>query len=179
MKHPQSEPRRNPFKESLPAPDTRELGENTGWEMWDQAMKRSEAQFADTAPMTAPFPLEGGDRRYALTQPSSLPTTRDVMPQARTTTVEAVMLEARKSNRVCPRPMWWEEMYARMPEWGRPGAQLPQAPLSGDSWDRTPALAKRMSFRAHVEWCEEQQCLTQLLDYLKALPQGAWHHMGE
>lgn len=176
---PKPKARINPFGSSVPLPEARELGDLTGWELWDQAMKRSQAQFAETAPLTSLHPPEGVDRRYAPTEPAAILSRPVPARQARSVTLDEVLTEARRRNRVCPRPIWWEELYARLPEWATQGATLPRPPLSGDSWDRTPALAKRMSFRDHVEWCDQERCLPQLLDFLKALPEEAWYRMGE
>jgi hypothetical protein len=182
--NPKSPPKRPNFGETVPGGDVRELGDETGWQEWNQALEQSDRQFAHTAPMTAPAPAELGDPRYAKTRPASLPATRDgpgtgAERKRRPLTSDVVMVEARKNNRVCPRPRRWAELFGLFAQWVDDGADLPSPPLTGDSWARTPALAKRMAFRAQIEWSEKAGCIDKLFDYVKALPEDEWFHMGE
>ena len=181
MATPPKKKRPNVYGDSIPLSDAKELGENTGWALWNEAIEKTHRQFEHTAPQTAPHPPDGGDTRYAPTEPSALSSTREAPanPAPPKVTVEDVMVEARKNNRVCPKPTQWAALFGKFREWAPAGAHLPPPPLSGDSWQRTPPLAKRMAFRAHVEWAEEQQCLTQLLRFLRQLAEGEWQHMGD
>jgi hypothetical protein len=178
---PSPHPPRALFAPTMPA-DIAELGQETGWEMWNQAVEKRDAQFVETSPMTALAPPGGGDRRYAATAPMGLPAAKDGAPPAkpmRTTTFEQVLGEARKANRVSPRPKRWAEGYALFPTWVPSGARLPPPPLGGDAWKRTPALAKRMAFRDHLEWAEDQRCLPEMHAWLQTLEEGDWYHMGD
>jgi hypothetical protein len=171
--------KRSVFHNTLPAGEVKELGEATGWAEWNQALEHTDRQFAPTAPMTAPHPPEGGDRRYAKTEPAALSTERAVTRRLHKITADQVMVEARKNNRVCPKPRRWAALFGQFAQWAPESAEMPSPPLSGDSWHRTPALAKRMAFRDHIEWAERQGCLAQTLEFLKALAEDDWHHMGE
>lgn len=165
---------------TAPAPIARELGHDTGWGLWDDVMRKQEAQYAHTTPLTALFPLEGGDRRYARTLPAALTHTavRPVQPHQRFT-VEEVLAEARKGNRVCPRPTRWQQLFDQYSAWTAPGAALPPPPPLGTAWRQTPSLVKRMLFRDHVEWAHANGCLGQLMVFLLSLPEGHWLHIGD
>jgi hypothetical protein len=175
-------PKRPAFGNTVHGGEARELGESTGWVEWNQALEQSERQFAHTAPMTDVIPPEGGDRRYAKTRPAGLSTSREAAKPSRRKarlTADQAMVEARRNNRVCPRQRRWAELFGQLAQWAPESADLPSPPLTGDAWNRTPALAKRMAFRDHIEWADRHECLDKLMDFLKALPEEEWHHMGD
>ncbi|MBI5276165.1 MAG: hypothetical protein HY854_06865 [Burkholderiales bacterium] len=185
MKGSSPPPRKRPaFGNTVPAGDVKELGDETGWAAWNDALEKSDKQFAPTAPGTSIMP-PGVDRRYAKTEPAALSPLRDGKgppagaAKARALSANEVMVEARKNNRVCPKQRRWAELFGQFPQWVPGSDDLPSPPLTGDSWLRTPALAKRMAFRDHIEWCEKHGCLQQMLAFVKGLPEEEWHHMGD
>jgi hypothetical protein len=122
----------------------RELGENTGWELWTAAVNGQE------------------------------PPVR--LPQC---TFEDVVTEARKGNRMCPRPRRWHELFLGMSLWAQTGAGLPAPPPNGQIWRTSPALAKRMMFRDHLEWAQANGCLPQVMQFMLAMPEEHWYHLGD
>jgi hypothetical protein len=90
--------------------------------------------------------------------------------------VDEVMLEARRNNRVCPKPLIWQRLYDWLPN--KP-AQLPTVPGTRAEWDQLPPLEKRSRLREHVEWAALQGVLQKVHEGLKALAEDRWHHMGE
>ncbi|HVZ46725.1 MAG TPA: hypothetical protein VHA82_23160 [Ramlibacter sp.] len=173
--------RRASLGNSIPGGEAQEMSDETGWVEWNQALEQSDRQFAPTGPMTAPMPPDGIDPRYAKTRPAALSTAKDISQAGRgkRLTAETAMVEARKNNRVCPKPRRWAELFGQMPQWAPEAADLPGAPLTGDAWKRTPALAKRMALRDHIEWAHKNGCLEPMLEFLKSLPEDEWHHMGD
>jgi hypothetical protein len=153
--------KRSMFQNSVPLGDAQELGEATGWAEWNKALEERDRSFAHTAPMTAPHPPDGADRRYAKTEPAGLSAERTAVRRVRKLTADELMVEARKNNRVCPKPRRWAELFAQFGQW------VPDT------------VAKRMAFRDHIEWCEKHDCLPQLLQSLKLLEEDDWHHMGD
>ncbi len=156
----------------LPVPTAIESNSETAWQMWKEARDQHNAGFADTAPTPVAPPTV--DPRYAATEPATLSAAGK--PRVKPPTVDDAMLEARRNNRVCPIPARWQELYQMLPE--RKNNQ-PPPPLVGASWQGTPSISKRMCLREHLEWAESRGGLEPVLVFLKQLPEGEWHHMGD
>jgi hypothetical protein len=90
--------------------------------------------------------------------------------------VDDVLLETRRNNRVCPKPLIWQRLYDWLPN---KSAQLPRVPATRIEWEQVPALEKRSRLREHIEWAAVQGVLPKVHDALKALAEDRWHHMGE
>jgi hypothetical protein len=94
--------------------------------------------------------------------------------------LDQVWAEAQKNRRVCPQPRKWQELYEMLPNKRRLGnGWEPSVPLILAAWWTTPALAKMLRLREHVEWAEKQGCLEAVFNYLAALQENEWHHLGD
>ena len=182
---PPTTPRNARPTDRMPLPEVNEQNSDTAWDLWNMLAARQDVVFANTTPASIPMPLPEGDRRYAVTVPSSLTSTSRVPAPRATATpkgvaVGEVMVEARRNNRVCPQPLAWQRLYEMLPGkiQGQRGWQ-PPPPLTGSAWSSTPSLAKRMCLRDHIEWADTHGCLDAVHDYLKDLPEDQWHHMGQ
>jgi hypothetical protein len=169
----------NPYLQGdpIPEPDAVENDTDTSWAEFADLQATENRRFADTAPASRTM-RDPDDRGYAPTTPAPLQNLR-AMPAApvrRELTVVEVMVEARKNNRVCPKPAKWQQLYEMLP--GRQHSQ-PAPPLVGAAWDDTPSIPKRMCFREHIEWAATHGALQQVYTFMKSLPEGDWHHMGE
>ena len=159
--------------DGIPAPEAVEKNSDTDWALWSDLAARQNASFAPTAPSSLPMPLpetagEGAGKG-------------NVRPAApKSVTLEEVMLEARRNNRVCPLPERWQHLYDMLPDKkrGSRGWQ-PSPPLTGSAWIGTPSLSKRMSLRDHIEWAASHGRLDEVFFYLKQLPEDEWHHMDD
>jgi hypothetical protein len=153
--------------------------------MWSEAAAKHDARFADTAPASAPMKLSARDA-YAKTEPAPLGKGGTGGPApglpraAKILSIDEVMVEARRNNRVCPQPDVWQRLHDML------GATTTaihggpvQPPLTGAAWDRTPPLAKRMCFRDQLEWADAHGCLRPVMTFLQGLPEEHWYHMGE
>lgn len=134
--------------------------------------------FADTVPMIPP----GQESGYLETVPLPLANVRPAAPASAAlapaaVTLEDLLNEARRHNRVCPQPTRWLEFYRLIEQLGG-GGRLPAPPLTGSAWAATPAIAKRMCFREQLEWAAAHNCLNAAYQYLKGLPEADWHYMG-
>ena len=167
--------------DALPSPVAIEMTSESAWDMWKEAHAAHEAKFADTAPM--PASALPTDPRYAATEPAGL--RAEVGPghgegprgsKLKAPTVDDAMLEARKNNRVCPIPARWQELYQMLLDRKN---NRPTPPLVGASWQATPSISKRMCLREHLEWAEAKGSLDPVLAFMKQLPEGEWHHMGD
>lgn len=116
------------------------------------------------------------ERGFEKTRPTALTTTRTDLKALAAITLDDVLVEIRKNNRVCPLPTVWMRLVAVLPN--KPATMAP-VPATREDWSRTGALQKRTKLREHVEWAATQGVLGQVYEILRALPENKWHHMGE
>jgi len=116
------------------------------------------------------------ERGFEKTRPSGLDPQRASREAPAIVTLDDVLVEVRRNNRVCPLPTVWVRIHALLPN--KP-PHLPAVPATRDAWSRTPSLQKRAHLREHIEWAAAQGVLPQIHDVLRALPENKWHHMGE
>lgn len=164
--------------DKIPTPVAVEKNTDSAWALWSDVSAAQDAKFANTTPESRTMPLGGEDPRYAKTRPMAL--TPDGKPRAaaatEAVTVDDVMLEARRNNRVCPRPDRWQELFDRLPD---KLADRPMPPMIGPAWNVTSSLSKRTCVREHIEWAASHDFLEQVFAFLKQLPESEWYHMGD
>jgi hypothetical protein len=170
----------NPYVQGDPIPkiEAIEKDTDTTWAEFANLSAAENRRFADTAPASSKGFGDTEVRAYAPTTPAPLQNlnARPANPVVRELTVVEVMVEARKNNRVCPKPEKWQQLYELLPA-RRPSE--PPPPLVGAAWNGTPSIPKRMCFREHIEWAAGHGALQQVYAFMKALPETDWHHMGE
>jgi len=94
--------------------------------------------------------------------------------------LEEVLAEVQKNGRVCPQPTLWQELYELLPDKRRQGLGWePALPLILAAWWDTPALAKMLRLREHIEWAASNGCLEQVHAFLDKLTESEWHHIGD
>jgi hypothetical protein len=116
------------------------------------------------------------ERGFEKTKPTGLNATNSGGRPGGPVSLDEVLVEVRRNNRVCPLPTVWMRLYALLPN--KP-EQFPPVPATRDEWARLPSLQKRARLRAHLEWASAQGVLPQVHQVLCALPEAKWHHMGE
>jgi hypothetical protein len=95
-------------------------------------------------------------------------------------TVDQVLAVATESNRICPQPKKWQQLYELLPDKKRKGAGWePSLPLVLAAWWDTPAISKILRLREHIEWAATHGSLEQVHEFLRSLPEEEWHHFGE
>ena len=95
-------------------------------------------------------------------------------------TVDDVLAEARKSQRICPLPKRWAELYELLPERRRLGGGFePPAPLILAAWHDAPALLKTLRLQEHIEWAAAHGALEEVFDFMRGLPEEDWYHFGD
>jgi len=116
------------------------------------------------------------ERGFEKTRPNGLasPGQQAAVPEA--VTIDDVLVEARRNNRVCPLPAIWQRLYAYLPN---AGPHLSKVPATHAEWQQVPALQKRARLREHIEWAASQGVLRQVYEALRKLPENRWHHIGE
>ena len=95
-------------------------------------------------------------------------------------TLEEVLAIAQANDRVCPQPQKWNELYELLPNRSRVGSGWePPLPLILAAWWDTPAIAKIARFREHLDWADRHGAIDVVHNYIAALPEKDWHHVGE
>lgn len=95
-------------------------------------------------------------------------------------TLEEVLAEAQKNNRVCPQPQKWQHLYDMLPGKKRKSVGWePALPLILAAWWDTPAMSKMLRLREHIEWAAAHGCLAEVYAFLLELPEDQWQHIGE
>ncbi|MEJ7929755.1 hypothetical protein WG922_07195 [Ramlibacter sp. AN1015] len=161
-------------------PAALELDSATAWAEFERLRDLpSPADGPQHAGTTAPTP--GTD--FAPTQPDSGhagPAGRLAAPPQSPTgplSLHDAMVEARRYNRVCPRPVAWQQLHdmllARAPAGDRP----PPPPAASDQREPTSFLARRMVLRDQLQWAEAHGLLPDALGYLRGLTEEQWQHV--
>jgi hypothetical protein len=111
---------------------------------------------------------------YEKTEPAALHPPAAARPAA--LTVDDVLLETRRNNRVCPKPLVWQRLYDWLPN---KGEQLAPVPATRAEWEQLPPPQKRSRLREHIEWAALQGVLPKVHQAFLALPEDRWYHIGE
>ncbi len=94
--------------------------------------------------------------------------------------LEGVLAEVQKNNRVCPQPKRWEQLYDMLPHKQRgDGGWEPSLPLILAAWWDTPNLSKMLRFHEHIKWAADHGCLEEVYVFLQNIPEDQWHHLQE
>lgn len=169
----------------LPSAQAVERSSDSAWALFNALSAGQPESFPATQPSSLPAKL-GADAQppqYANTEPAGLPMRRSapLPPAARlapTVSLDQVLLEARKSNRVCPRPAHWQVFYELLLGGQESRAGLtPPIPMA--AWRSTPSLSKRMCLREQIEWAAANGRLAEAYAFIKKLPEDQWQHMGD
>lgn len=166
----------------IPKPEATEMDTDTTWATWSALAAAENRKFADTTQAIGSMRVSPEERGYAPTDPTPLQKLQalPVTPIRRELTVVEVMVEARRNNRVCPKPARWQQLFEMLPDRKHSSAGWePPPPLVDAAWNATPSIPKRMVFREHIEWAASHGSLQQVFTFMKNLPEGDWHHMGE
>ncbi|HSV44842.1 MAG TPA: hypothetical protein VLJ58_03535 [Ramlibacter sp.] len=172
----------------IPVPVAEERNSATDWAAFTELSDQHDARFAPTAPASLTMRLSEEERHFAITVPAGLqagpqeaaPPGADAAPAPAPTTLDQVMAEARRNNRVCPQPQLWEQLYDMLPgKIKRLGRIQPQPPLTGRAWAATPALAKRVALRDHIEWADAHARLDEVMAFFRQMSEEQWHHLGD
>lgn len=140
-----------------PLPEVVETNSETLWKMFVELDEQHSAGFLKTVPSSI----------------AALSEERPATPEG--TSVQFVMTEARRNNRVCPIASEWQRLHQIL---ATAGADAP-APLVGSELRRSPPLVRRIRVRDQVEWASQHGLLREVLSFIEALPEDHWLHMGE
>jgi hypothetical protein len=141
-----------------PLPEVVESNSETVWQTFMQLQAHEKAAFSKTVPSMI------GD----------LSESREHAGQA--FTVDDVMAEVRRFNRICPSEPHWSRLCSILHE--AVGLEPPAA-ISGAAARSTPKLTKRIRVRDQVEWAAQNGALQLIAAFVCALPEDQWVHMGQ
>lgn len=136
-----------------PLPEVTESDSETLWKMFVELDEQHTSSFTKTQPSTI----------TPLSEPQS--------PQPGGYSVQEVMAEARRNNRVCPKEHEWQQLHAIL------GRDAP-APLAGVELKKTAPLLRRIRLRDQVEWAAQKGLLVDVMDFVQRLREDQWMHMG-
>lgn len=151
--------------EPIPQPDVQEKSSDTVWALWSEVKQHEQKRYADTAPMTKP-----GEKAAVPVRPPAA-----VVASGRDRLAE----EVRRNNRVCPKMEQWHKLDALLRAKSTGGAASLPKPLSAPEMQHMPSLAKRTMFRGLVDWAGANNLTEDMLQFVRALPEDQWHHLGE
>jgi len=93
------------------------------------------------------------------------------------TTLQDLISEIEKNDRVCPQPTKWNELYEILPDKKRKGnGWEPSLPLILVAWYDTSIIAKKLRLREHIEWASEHGCLDSVYSFLVSLKDDEWYY---
>ena len=160
----------------IPQPDVVEKSSETTWELWNDVRDKEHARYADTVPMTVP------GAPSVLKRPGAQPAGTPIRPTAAAgaTGLARLVEECKRNNRVCPQPAQWQRLDAML-RTKTPANALATlvSPLSPIDWRTTTSLAKRLIFRSVIDWAAAHALIEDALQFVRALPEDQWHHMGD
>ena len=140
-----------------PLPEVVESNKETTWKMFQQLQAQHTAGFSKTSPSTL-----AGLQEHVATRGGML-------------SVDELMAEARRYNRICPVEAQWVRLQALLAQ----GGSDSPAPFKGPDFRRAPSLQKRMRLREQIEWAAGHGLLADMYEFLTALPEDQWVHMGD
>lgn len=166
--------------DAIPMPEALEKDTDTAWELFHQLAQHHEARFSPTTPGSVPAPLAPAplDPAYAPTAPTSLEAQAGAMAPVPPSAMEELMLEARRNNRVCPRPQDWQALYDMLPAKRQVDGQWePPLPIAPQAWPVTSSMIKRLCLRDHLEWAAHHGAAAPVLAFLRSVPEDNWLHV--
>lgn len=94
-------------------------------------------------------------------------------------TIESLLAYCREDGRVCPMPILWDELWKMLAERTRTAdGRQPPLPMILSGWS-APASMKIAQVEKQIRWAAEHGALEAVAQFLLALPESAWHHVGD
>ena len=101
----------------------------------------------------------------------------DLECRAMTRAAEQLIFNLKSKKRVCPMPMYWNRLYALLPNRKIEGSErVPSLPLILAAWDNSSDEEKRQRMREHLIWADDHNALFTIDEYLRGLREDQWHH---
>ncbi|RZJ25777.1 MAG: hypothetical protein EOO54_05130, partial [Haliea sp.] len=135
----------------LPTPQVVEANTDSAWALFKELQDGGDGQaYADTARQgeMAKAPAAKPGPHFADTEPAGTLAPLPATPVSGPLTLDSVMVEVRRSNRVCPQLQQWQILFGMLLDKARAlGKSPPTPPFSGPAWESTSFLSKRLCLR--------------------------------
>lgn len=94
-------------------------------------------------------------------------------------TLQEVLDELEKNERVCPKPLHWQKLYNLLTEKkGRSGIKL-SSPLILAAWWGTSDRQKMQRLQEQIKWASDHGCLDTVYDFLRDLTDEEWYYTSD
>ncbi len=94
--------------------------------------------------------------------------------------VTSLVQYCQANDRICPLPDYWNQLWEMLPEKQRDGSGwMPALPLILAAWWSAAPLAKAARLQEHIEWAHKHNVLDRVSEFLRALPESGWFHIGD
>lgn len=166
---PTARPKVDPYQQldPIPQPDVQERSTDTVWALWSEVRENEQKRYADTVQVTVPG---------ARAPPMPL---RPAAPPPAITSIDKLLDESKRNNRVCPRPEYWQRLDALLRAKAPAAAGKLPKPVPPRELQMMTALARRTMFRGVIDWAAANGVTDDMLQFVRALPEAQWHHLGE
>ncbi|HZY17955.1 MAG TPA: hypothetical protein VFE82_05695 [Ramlibacter sp.] len=159
--------------ERATAPDALEETSESAWQRFLALQEAPGADFERTQ-------AQSGRLAFDPTRPMEPQADRDAASGTGPVTLDDVMVLARRNNRACPVPAQWAAFHRLLPTQALQGRVLvAPPPLQNAEWPATSPISKRLRLRDQIEWAARTGALQVAHDFLAALPEDQWHHLGQ
>ena len=94
--------------------------------------------------------------------------------------IDTLVAYCRENSRVCPKPSHWNDLWKMLPKSRTTiGESAVSAPLILGAWYETTNLEKMIRLDEHIRWAADNALLPQVSQFLHALGEAEWHHLGD
>jgi hypothetical protein len=93
--------------------------------------------------------------------------------------LDRLLSYCRQNGRVCPQPKRWNDLFQMLPETRRKGLGWEPAPLILAAWWESSDDQKQERLEDHIRWAQAHAALDRVDSFLRSLPEGEWHHVGD
>lgn len=94
--------------------------------------------------------------------------------------VEILIAYSSEGGRVCPLPIFWNELWEMLPHRRRVGVGWePPPPLVLAAWAETTPDAKRARLHEHFQWAFQHGALDDVAKLIRSLTEDQWLHTNE
>lgn len=96
-------------------------------------------------------------------------------------TLESLLAYCLTGRRVALMPERWSELFQMLRNTRQKpsGGWEPPLPLILAAWHHSLPLEKKLRFKEHLSWAEDQGQIEEVGKFLRSLPENEWQHLGE
>jgi len=92
-------------------------------------------------------------------------------------TAKELIEYCKSENRVCPRPMLWNDLYNILLKYHKD--DKPPIPLILAAWWEAPNLFKQLRLVDQIDWANSNNCFNEVENFILNLLETNWHHFND